>query len=67
MESQVLPFGYGNKTKLEERLGDILGSGNFRVVERSNNHWVVLVSQKLSEVQIRDIRLYMKRHYSPTD
>jgi hypothetical protein len=33
METQFLPFDYGNKKKLEEKLNDYLGSGNYEVVE----------------------------------
>jgi hypothetical protein len=33
METQFLPFDYGNKTKLENKLNDYLGPGNYEVVE----------------------------------
>lgn len=33
METQFLPFDYGNKKKLEEKLNDYLGSGNYEVVQ----------------------------------
>jgi hypothetical protein len=33
METQFLPFDYGNKTRLEEKLQEVLGTGNYQVVE----------------------------------
>ncbi|KPA37181.1 hypothetical protein FLAG1_10012 [Fusarium langsethiae] len=66
METQFLPFDYGNKKRLEEKLNEVLGSGNFQVVERLNNQWRVLVSQRLSSTQIEEIRLFMRRYYLPT-
>ncbi|OBS20086.1 hypothetical protein FPOA_11807 [Fusarium poae] len=66
METQFLPFDYGNKRKLEEKLAEILGAGNFQVIERMSNQWKVLVSQRLNSTQIEDIRLSMRRHYLPT-
>jgi hypothetical protein len=33
METKFLPFDYGNKTKLENKLNDYLGPGNYEVVE----------------------------------
>ncbi|UZP46527.1 hypothetical protein NXS19_014339 [Fusarium pseudograminearum] len=66
METQFLPFDYGNKSKLEDMLTQILGPGNFQVVERVSNQWKVLVSQRLSSAQVEEIKLYMRRHYLPT-
>ncbi|XEU94850.1 hypothetical protein FSHL1_000134 [Fusarium sambucinum] len=48
METQFLPFEYGNKRKLEEKLMEVLGAGNFQVIDVAvRGHFVRNISDFL--------------------
>lgn len=48
METQFLPFDYGNKKRLEEQLILVLGSGNFQVVEVRHHKTAIIGIQHLT-------------------
>ncbi|PNP75760.1 hypothetical protein FNYG_10838 [Fusarium nygamai] len=66
MFTQFLSIEYGNQKRLEQKLDEHLGIGNYEVVQRLGSQWKVMVKEELNEAQITDIRNYMRRRYKPT-
>ncbi|KAJ0137373.1 Uncharacterized protein HZ326_19667, partial [Fusarium oxysporum f. sp. albedinis] len=50
MFPQFLSMEYGSQRRLEQKLDEHLGNGNYEVVQRLGSQWKVMVKEELNEV-----------------